>query len=129
MEQYIGIGRRKTSVARIFLRRGTGKVQINKKRDLPSMLHRQELILDATKPLTILNQQGEWDIVARVSGGGTSSQSQAISLGIARALVKYDETLRDQLRKHDLLTRDARTVERKKYGQPGARKKFQFSKR
>ncbi len=129
MEQYIGVGRRKTSIARVFLRRGKGKISINKKHSVESLLCRQELILDAVRPLKVVNQADQWDAVIRVSGGGTSSQSDAISLGIARALVESDAQLRDTLREHDLLTRDSRMVERKKYGQPGARKKFQFSKR
>ncbi len=129
MEQYIGVGRRKTSVARVFLRRGTGKILINKARSIESFLHRKELIRDAVRPLHVVKQQDQWDTFIRVSGGGTASQCDAISLGIARALVKVDEQLRDLLREHHLLTRDSRVVERKKYGQPGARKKFQFSKR
>ena len=129
MEQHIGVGRRKTSVARVFLRKGTGKVTINKTRSPESILHRKELVLEALRPLSVVNQQEQWDTVVRVSGGGTSGQSQAISLGIARALLQADEQLRDVLRQHKLLTRDSRIVERKKYGQAGARKKFQFSKR
>lgn len=129
MEQYIGVGRRKTSIARVFLRSGTGKISINKKHTVESLLRRQELIRDAVRPLHVVNQHDQWDAFIRISGGGIASQADAISLGIARALVQVDEQLRDRLREHDLLTRDSRMVERKKYGQPGARKQFQFSKR
>lgn len=129
MEQYIGIGRRKTSVARVFLRKGKGSVNINKTATLETALRRHELVLESLRPLVAVGQQDQWDVLVRVSGGGTASQAHAISLGIARALVRFDESLRGELRKHGLLTRDARVVERKKYGQPGARKQFQFSKR
>lgn len=129
-KQFLGTGRRKTSIARVYLRpNGSGKITINKKHTLLEFLHRQELIESALAPLKVTNQIGNWDVVVRVLGGGNSGQAGAISLGIARALLAYDENLRMTLRKHNLLTRDSRMVERKKYGQAGARKRFQFSKR
>lgn len=130
IKQFLGTGRRKSSVARVYLRpNGSGKIVINKKFTIQEALHRQELVEAALKPLAVTNQTGNWDILINVFGGGNSGQSGAISLGIARALLQHDENLRIVLRKAGLLTRDSRIVERKKYGQPGARKKFQFSKR
>lgn len=130
VNQYIGTGRRKTSVARVCLRpKGSGKIIVNKTRTLQEALSRPELVDKALQPLKVTNQLTEWDIVITLHGGGVSGQSGAISLGIARALLQSDEELRSILRKHGLLTRDSRMVERKKYGQAGARKKFQFSKR
>ena len=87
------------------------------------------MVIHAVKPLEVLNLKGKYDIKINVQGGGLTGQAGAIQLGIARALLKIDEKFRSQLKSHGLLTRDAREVERKKYGQPGARKKFQFSKR
>lgn len=130
IQQFIGLGRRKTSVARIYMRpNGSGKIIVNKKFTIQEALNRPELIDVALKPLAITKQLTSWDIVIKVFGGGNSGQAGAISLGLSRALLKSDEALRPILRKNDLLSRDPRMVERKKYGQPGARKKFQFSKR
>ena len=89
----------------------------------------RSLVIHAVKPLEVLNLKDKYDIRINVKGGGLTGQAGAIQLGIARALLKIDEEFRSQLKSHGLLTRDAREVERKKYGQPGARKKFQFSKR
>lgn len=128
--QYLGTGRRKTSVARVYVRpNGSGKITINKKHSPKDILKRSELVQEALKPLAITDQTSSVDVIINVYGGGNRGQAGAISLGIARALLQSDETLRPLLRKHRLLTRDPRMVERKKYGQPGARKKFQFSKR
>ena len=126
-EFFTGIGRRKNSTARVYLSHGSGKFIVNKKSDINSYLKRESLVIHAMKPLDVLNLK--YDLTVNVSGGGLTGQAGAIQLGIARALLNSDEELRTQLKSHGLLTRDSREVERKKYGQPGARKKFQFSKR
>lgn len=125
----IAVGKRKTSVARVYLRKGTGKITINKSRTLQDLLKRQELINKARLPLSVTKQDSRWDIVINVKGGGLTGQAGAISHGIARSLLKSDEDLRSVLKQHNLLTRDSRMVERKKYGRRGARRAFQFSKR
>lgn len=126
--QFAAIGRRKTSVARVYLRSGSGKIVVNK-RDIESYFplswRRKQII----KPLTVTETAGSFDVVVNARGGGPTGQAEAIQLGIARALLKYNEELRKPLRDARLLTRDPRMVERKKYGQPKARKRFQFSKR
>ena len=119
MEQYVGTGRRKTSVARVFVRPGSGSVTING-RKVEEYFHRLENIIVARQPLDVSNHSPDFDVLVRVKGGGESGQAGAIRHALARALVKYDG---------ELLTRDPRMVERKKYGQRGARRKFQFSKR
>ena len=122
-EYFNGVGRRKNSTARVYLSDGKGKFSINNvSDDINSYLKRESLVIHAVKPLEVLNLKGKYDIII-------NGQAGAIQLGIARALLKIDEEFRSQLKSHGLLTRDAREVERKKYGQPGARKKFQFSKR
>ena len=126
--QYAAVGRRKTAVARVYLRNGSGKIVVNK-RSLESyfpLAERRNLIL---QPLVVTNNQSNFDLVVNTRGGGATGQAEAIKLGIARALVKFDEELKQPLREANLLTRDPRMVERKKYGQPKARKRFQFSKR
>ena len=129
-EYFNGVGRRKNSTARVYLSDGKGKFSINNvSDDINSYLKRESLVIHAVKPLEVLNLKGKYDIKINVQGGGLTGQAGAIQLGIARALLKIDEEFRSQLKSHGLLTRDAREVERKKYGQPGARKKFQFSKR
>ena len=128
-EPFSGIGRRKNSTARVYLSSGSGNFVVNNKLDLNSYLKRESLVIHAIKPLEILNLKDKYDLKINVSGGGLTGQAGAIQLGVARALLKSDDKLRSQLKTHGLLTRDAREVERKKYGQPGARKKFQFSKR
>ncbi len=128
-EFFTGIGRRKNSTARVYLSHGSGKFIVNKKSDINSYLKRESLVIHAMKPLDVLNLKDKYDLTVNVSGGGLTGQAGAIQLGIARALLNSDEELRTQLKSHGLLTRDSREVERKKYGQPGARKKFQFSKR
>ena len=123
-----GTGRRKTAVARIRLTPGTGAVTINKRsleEYFPVITTRQE----ALRPLAETKSEGKFDIAVNVHGGGKSGQAGAVSLGIARALLEFDAELRPVLRTADLLTRDPRMVERKKYGQKKARKRFQFSKR
>ncbi|MBC8042011.1 MAG: 30S ribosomal protein S9 [Rhizobacter sp.] len=122
------VGRRKNAVARAFVRPGTGKITIND-RELenyfPSEIHRN----DVQKPFALTENSGRFDVKINVNGGGVSGQAGAVRLAIARALVEYDANTRPTLRKAELLTRDPRMVERKKYGQKKARKRFQFSKR
>jgi small subunit ribosomal protein S9 len=126
--QYAAIGRRKTSVARVYLRSGNGKIVVNK-RDMddyfPLAWRRKQILT----PLEVTETSGEFDVVINARGGGPTGQAEAIQLGLARALVRYNEEFRRPLRDANLLTRDPRMVERKKYGQPKARKRFQFSKR
>src|SRR5687768_9661751 len=127
-EQFHAIGRRKTSVARVYLRPGNGTWEVNG-RSLEQHLPRSVLRQSAVRPLEMAELLGNYDVKVTVNGGGLRGQADAIRLGVARALLKVDETLRPRLRAEGLLTRDPREVERKKPGQPGARKKFQFSKR
>jgi len=121
-------GRRKQAVARVRIRPGAGKIVVNGRpiEDyFPSETHRMVL----SEPLTATNTSEVYDVDATIFGGGVSGQAGALRLGIARALVEYNVELRPQLKKEGFLTRDARIKERKKYGQKGARKRFQFSKR
>jgi len=122
------IGRRKTSVARVYLTPGSGKWDVNG-RTLGDYFPRRSLVQHIQEPFAATDTLGAFDVRARVSGGGCTGQAGAIRLGIARALVGADDTHRRKLREQKLLTRDPRAVERKKSGQPGARKRFQFSKR
>lgn len=128
MKVYSATGRRKTSVAQVRLMSGTGKVLINK-RTIDDYFPVDVWRIHALSPLEVTQNLGKFDVFVNVRGGGLSGQSGAIRLGIARALVEYDEQLRGKLREHGFLTRDPRMVERKKYGQKKARKRFQFSKR
>ncbi len=125
---HYGTGRRKTSIAKVFLRPGKGKIIINCK-PIEKYFGRETSRMVVHQPLVLVNLTDAFAITITVRGGGDSSQAGAIRLGIARALVVYDESLRSKLRNAGFLTRDARKVERKKPGQPKARKKFQFSKR
>lgn len=127
-EQYYGTGRRKSSAARVFLRPGTGKININA-RDIDGFFGRETSRMIVRQPLEATDTLGKFDIVATVAGGGPSGQAGALRLGIARALLQYDESLRGKLRETSLLTRDAREVERKKVGLRKARRATQFSKR
>ena len=122
------IGRRKEAVARVRLTPGDGKIVVNKK-PLLEFLKRETLKMIVEQPLQLTESLDKYDIIASVRGGGLSGQAGAIRLGIARALLKVDEDHRPKLKAAGLLTRDPRMTERKKYGQPGARKRFQFSKR
>lgn len=128
MSDIIATGRRKTSVARIKMRKGSGAFKVNGKdfTDYFPSLSMQNTIL---RPLEIANQVHGFDLDAKTSGGGIAGQAGALRLAISRALIRQDDTLRTALREEDLLTRDPRMKERKKSGQPGARKRFQFSKR
>jgi len=125
---YNATGRRKNAIARVWLAPGNGAIEVNKQ-NLLDYFKRDTLKMIIEQPLEVTDNQGKWDIKAHVEGGGLTGQAGALLLGIARALVKADEDLRPVLRKNGFLTRDPRMVERKKYGQPGARKRFQFSKR
>lgn len=126
--RYFGTGRRKNAIACVIIRPGKGQRTINGK-PLAEYLKSDVLVMDVEKPLTMLNSADNFDIVARVRGGGLSGQSGAVRLGISRALSLMSEDNRKVLRKNGLLTRDSRVVERKKYGLAGARRRFQFSKR
>ena len=126
--QYYGTGRRKSSVARVYLRPGSGQVTVNK-RSLEQYFGREVLRKIALQPLELAEMGEQFDIYINVHGGGLSGQAGAVRHGISRALLAADEELRPPLKKAGMLTRDSRKVERKKYGQPGARKKYQYSKR
>ncbi len=128
MQYFDAIGRRKTSVARVRLTPGTGKRIINKTQ-IKKYLNREVLEMIVEQPFEIADLSEKIDLSVNVKGGGLSGQAGAIRHGIARALLIYDESLRSELKKFGLLTRDPRMVERKKSGQPKARKRFQFSKR
>ncbi|MGZ4833322.1 MAG: 30S ribosomal protein S9 [Terriglobales bacterium] len=126
--EYYGTGRRKSSIARVFLRPGTGEFRVN---DLPFdryFVTETQRIL-ARQPLVVTETAGNFDLVATVSGGGVNGQAGAVKMGIARALLVFNPELRARLKTEGFLTRDSRAKERKKYGQKGARKRFQFSKR
>jgi small subunit ribosomal protein S9 len=127
-EIYSATGRRKAAVARVRLGLGDGTITINNK-PADEYLGRESLLLHVNEPLETIEGMGKYTISARVNGGGVSGQAGAIRLGIARALILMDPEMRPPLKSKGFLTRDARVVERKKYGQPGARKRFQFSKR
>ena len=126
--QYYGTGRRKTAAARVYLRPGTGNVQVNRK-SFDQYFPNEALKMIIRQPLVITETADKFDIYVRVRGGGPSGQAGALRHGIARALVVYNPELRVKLKDAGFLRRDSREVERKKYGRPGARKRFQFSKR
>lgn len=126
--QYYGTGRRKSSTARVFLRPGTGNIQINK-RSLDTYFGRETARMVVLQPLELVEMEEKFDLYITVAGGGTTGQAGAIRHGITRALMEYDESLRSELRKAGFVTRDARRVERKKVGLHKARKRPQFSKR
>ena len=128
MEQVHALGRRKSAVARVYLTEGTGKITINK-RDLKDYFPSELVQFVVKQPLTLLNVVDKYDIKVNLYGGGFTGQSQALRLAIARALVKINEEDKKALRAEGFITRDPRSVERKKPGQPKARRRFQFSKR
>jgi small subunit ribosomal protein S9 len=128
IEQYLGTGRRKRSVARVFLRPGSGKITING-REFENYFPTEAGRVPVRQALQTVEVSDRFDVVVLAHGGGVSGQAGAIKLGIARALVEFNAELRGALKKAGLLTRDPRQHERKKYGQKGARKRFQFSKR
>ncbi|HOL22180.1 MAG TPA: 30S ribosomal protein S9 [bacterium] len=124
----IGIGRRKTSTAVVKLKEGKGQIFINDK-EIKEYFPLPYQVDEVIKPLAVTETAGQFDIYAKVSGGGISGHMDAVKLGIARAIAKYNPSLVSKLREYGLLTRDPRMKERKKYGQKGARKKFQWTKR
>ena len=128
LQQNYGTGRRKTSAARVFLRPGTGNIVVNGK-TLDRFFGRETARMIVRQPLELTNFTEKFDILVTVEGGGTTGQAGAIRLGISRALVEYDESLKGALRKAGFMTRDAREVERKKVGLHKARRATQFSKR
>ncbi len=123
-----GTGRRKTAVAAVRLSQGTGRKMVNG-RQLDQYLGRENLVIEVERPLELTATNGKMDVICKARGGGISAQAGAIRLGIARALVEFDESFKKVLKKEGLLTRDPRMVERKKYGQVKARKRYQYSKR
>ena len=127
-ESWSAIGRRKSSIARVQMTSGKGAIIINK-RPIENYFGRDTLKMMLGQPLELMQLKGKYDITVNVNGGGLSGQAGAIRLGIARCIEKINPDNRLDLKQAGMLTRDAREVERKKYGQPGARKKFQFSKR
>ncbi|MFA5683799.1 MAG: 30S ribosomal protein S9 [Lysobacteraceae bacterium] len=128
ISQHYGTGRRKSSTARVFLRRGSGNITVND-RPLDEYFGRQTARMIVRQPLELTQNNESFDILVTADGGGTTGQAGAIRLGIARALVEYDETLKSVLRRAGFITRDAREVERKKVGLHKARRATQFSKR
>jgi len=122
------LGRRKTAVARVYVKAGKGAIVVNG-RDAKEYFPTSLLQDTIRRPFNVLEVDGKYDVKASISGGGITGQAEALSLAIARALVKEDETVKPALKKLGLMTRDPRMVERKKFGQKKARKKFQFSKR
>jgi small subunit ribosomal protein S9 len=126
--RFYGTGRRKTSVARVWLRPGAGTITVNR-RPFEDYFPRETLRMVIAQPLQVANVLGQVDVLVNVGGGGPSGQAGAVRHGIARALLAFDAELRLPLKRAGLLTRDPRMRERKKYGQPGARQKFQYSKR
>ncbi|PYM37530.1 MAG: 30S ribosomal protein S9 [Candidatus Rokuibacteriota bacterium] len=128
LDRFYATGRRKTSVARVWVRPGSGRIVVNR-RAFEDYFPRETLRMIIAQPLQITNTLGQFDVLITVKGGGPSGQAGAVRHGISRALARYDDKLRLPLKKAGLLTRDPRMRERKKYGQPGARQKFQYSKR
>ena len=126
--RYSAIGKRKNAIASVILKPGKGERKVNG-RDINEFLRSDVLVMDVEKPFQLFPGSETFDLIATVRGGGLSGQSGALRLGISRALAQISEDYRKPLRKNGLLTRDSRIVERKKYGQAGARRRFQFSKR
>lgn len=127
-KRYYATGRRKYAVARVYMKEGSGAILVNK-RNFDDYFTRDTLKMIIRQPLEITGQKDKFDIYINVAGGGVSGQAGAVKQGISKALLEYDIALRSVLKKEGFLTRDSRVKERKKYGQPGARKRFQFSKR
>jgi small subunit ribosomal protein S9 len=126
--QYYGTGRRKSAIARVFLRPGTGEWKVNGKAFEEYFVTEQQRV-SAKRTLVVADLVASFDVVTTVKSGGVAAQADAVKMGIARALIEFNPELRKMLKSEGLLTRDARQKERKKYGQKGARKRFQFSKR
>ena len=121
-------GKRKNAVARVWIKPGSGRFLVNR-RPFEDFFPRETLRMIILQPLQVTNTAGQFDVIIRVGGGGPTGQAGAVRHGLSRALTRFDENLRSPLKKAGLLTRDPRMKERKKYGQPGARQKFQYSKR
>lgn len=128
MQVYNGLGRRKSAVARVYMQAGKGNITING-RDLANYFASELLHYVVKQPFLVLNLEGQYDVKVTLDGGGLTGQSQAVRMGIARALVEMNPEYKPALRAAGFMTRDSRSVERKKPGQPKARKRFQFSKR
>jgi small subunit ribosomal protein S9 len=126
--QYYGTGRRKSAIARVFLRPGSGNFKVNGK-GLEVYFVTEQQRVSAVRPLVLTELLSTFDVLTTVQGGGVSAQADAVKMGISRALIEFNAELRKTLKTEGLLSRDARAKERKKYGQKGARKRFQFSKR
>ena len=127
-KRYYATGRRKYAVARVYMKEGSGAILVNK-RNFDDYFTRDSLKMLIKQPFELTGNSNKFDLYVNVSGGGVSGQAGAVKHGISRALLEYDVALRSILKKEGFLTRDSRVKERKKYGQPGARKRFQFSKR
>jgi len=128
MEEYVSVGRRKNSIARVRMVPGKGKFNVNGK-ELLEYFKRETLLMDIMQPLEVTEKLNEFDFIIRCNGGGLSGQAGAVRLGIARSLLAFSEDFRSSLKQNGFLTRDPRETERKKYGLAKARKRFQFSKR
>ena len=128
VDRFYATGRRKTSVARVWIRPGAGRIVVNR-RGFEDYFPRETLRMIIAQPLEVTSTVGQFDIFVNVGGGGPTGQAGAVRHGLSRALSRFDEKFRGPLKKAGLLTRDPRMRERKKYGQPGARQKFQYSKR
>jgi small subunit ribosomal protein S9 len=128
VQRWYATGKRKTAVARVWLQPGTGTIAVNR-RSFDTYFPRETSRLVVMQPFEVTEQAGHFDVFATLAGGGISAQAEALRHGISKALLEYNPALRDRLKRAGFLTRDARVKERKKYGQPGARKRFQFSKR
>jgi small subunit ribosomal protein S9 len=127
-QRYYATGKRKSAIARVYMKSGSGNIVVNK-RSYEEYFTRPSLKMIIKQPFEITGKNGQFDLYVNVSGGGVAGQAGAVKHGISKALLEYDVQLRPILKKAGFLTRDARIKERKKYGQPGARKRFQFSKR
>jgi small subunit ribosomal protein S9 len=127
-QRYYATGKRKNAIARVYMKAGSGNIVVNK-RNYEEYFTRPSLKMIIRQPFEITGKNGQFDLFVNVRGGGVAGQAGAVKHGISKALLEYDVQLRPILKKAGFLTRDARIKERKKYGQPGARKRFQFSKR
>jgi small subunit ribosomal protein S9 len=127
-QRYYATGKRKSAIARVYMKAGNGNIVVNK-RSYEEYFTRPSLKMLIKQPFDITGKKDQFDLYVNVSGGGVAGQAGAVKHGISKALLEYDAELRSILKKAGFLTRDARVKERKKYGQPGARKRFQFSKR
>jgi len=127
-QRFYATGKRKSAIARVYMKAGNGNIVVNK-RSYEEYFTRPSLKMLIKQPLDITGKKDQFDLYVNVSGGGVAGQAGAVKHGISKALLEYDAELRSVLKKAGFLTRDARVKERKKYGQPGARKRFQFSKR